>query len=102
MKLTVGQTLVSTVDRTAVIVVRCPDAELTVTCGGMEMVPQGSAPVPSAVPCAGDGVGAQLGKRYTVDGIAIELLCVKAGTEPLVVDGAPVSQKSAKPLPASD
>ncbi|GAA5056826.1 hypothetical protein HNP84_007109 [Thermocatellispora tengchongensis] len=102
MKLTVGQTLVSTVDTTAMIVVRCPEEELTVTCGGREMVPQGAAPAAAPGTGTAEGGGAQLGKRYTVEGVAVELLCVKPGTHPVAVDGVPVSVKAAKPLPASD
>src|SRR4051794_3692313 len=37
MKLTVGLALYSAVDSTAVIVVRAPEADATVTCGGTEM-----------------------------------------------------------------
>lgn len=102
MKLKTGQTLVSTVDATAVVVVRAPDEDVVVTCGGQEMVDKASAPAGSAAAGgAGEG-GAQLGKRYTADGVAIELLCVKAGASPLAVNGTPVALKSAQPLPASD
>jgi hypothetical protein len=100
MSLKIGQTLVSTVDSTSVVVVRCPATDAKVTCGGEEMVPPDAAPpTPAGAPGSG---GAQLGKRYTVDGVDIELLCVKAGSHPLAVDGTPVVQKGAKPLPASD
>ena len=99
MKLRVGQTLRSAVDATALLVVRCPDQELTVTCGGLEMLEE----QPSGRPPAGpDGPGAQLGKRYTADAVDLELLCVKAGEYQVAVDGAPIAPKSAKPLPASD
>jgi hypothetical protein len=99
MKLRVGQTLRSAVDATALLVVRCPDQELTVTCGGLEMAekqPDGR------LPAGGDGPGVQLGKRYTADTVDIELLCVKAGEHQVTVDGAPLVPKNAKPLPASD
>jgi hypothetical protein len=102
MELKIGQTLVSVVDDTAVVVVRCPGTDITVTCGDEEMVPKESNP-PAAPPrAAAGGGGAQLGKRYTAEGVDIELLCVKAGTAPLAVNGVAVGQKSAKPLPASD
>jgi hypothetical protein len=100
MKLRMGQTLVSTVDPTTVVVVRCPDADVKVTCGGEEMVAGGTTTTASAG-SVGEG-GAQLGKRYTIEGLNIELLCVKAGAQPLAVDGQPVVMKGAKPLPASD
>nr|BFE35725.1 hypothetical protein GCM10010200_079760 [Actinomadura rugatobispora] len=59
-------------------------------------------PPASPAASAGGGGGAQLGKRYTAEGVDIELLCVRAGTAELAVDGSPVVLKSAKPLPASD
>ena len=99
MKLRVGQTLRSVVDNTALVVIRSPDQELTVACGGHEMSGEQSA---ERVPAAANGGGAQLGKRYTSDTIDVELLCVQAGDHQVTVDGAPVVQKSAKPLPASD
>jgi hypothetical protein len=104
MELKIGQTLVSVVDDTAVVVVRSPGTDITVTCGDQEMVPKESNP-PAAPPRAAGGAGgggAQLGKRYTAEGVDIELLCVKAGTAPLAVNGVAVGHKSAKPLPASD
>lgn len=101
MKPNVGQTLQSVVDDTALVVVRCPAEELTVTCGGHEMVPKGEAG--DRLPAAGPGgQGTLLGKRYTVEGLDVELLCVRAGDHPVAVNGEEVAQKSAKPLPASD
>ncbi|MEO3788047.1 hypothetical protein ABGB12_32370 [Actinocorallia sp. B10E7] len=40
MKLKVGQTLKNAVDSTALVLVRCPDEDLALTCGGHEMAPQ--------------------------------------------------------------
>ncbi|RAY17010.1 hypothetical protein DPM19_02270 [Actinomadura craniellae] len=100
MKLTVGQTLKSVVDETALVVVRCPDQDLAVTCGGHEMAPQ-DAPG-ERVPAAANGPGVLLGKRYTAEGFDLELLCVKGGDHAVAVNGTEVEQKSAKPLPASD
>ncbi|MFC5746350.1 hypothetical protein [Actinomadura rugatobispora] len=100
MKLTLGQTLESVVDSTALVVVRAPAEDLEVTCGGRGMVPKGEAGEP--VEAAATGAGLLLGKRYTADGLDIELLCVKGGEHPVAVNGAEVAQKSAKPLPASD
>jgi hypothetical protein len=100
MQLRVGQTLESAVDTTALVVVRCSDQDLTVTCGGRPMAPRGE--VKERVPAADTGSGALLGKRYIVDGVDIELLCVQGGEHPVAVDGTEVSVKAAKPLPASD
>jgi hypothetical protein len=99
MKLRVGQKLISVVDTTALLVVKAPDQALTVACGGLEM----SAEEPAErVAATSDGGGVQLGKRYTADAVDIELLCVKPGDHQVTVDGEPVTQKAAKPLPASD
>ncbi|MFG2959068.1 hypothetical protein ACGF5O_35795 [Streptomyces sp. NPDC048291] len=111
MRPRVGQLLASTVDTTAVIVVRCPDGELEIGCGGAAMVEGGgnrsaagaaatgtTAPGPTAGPTA----GSLLGKRYADDDLGVELLCTKAGPGTLTVNGVPLPMKSAKPLPASD
>jgi hypothetical protein len=99
MKLRVGQKLLSVVDTTTLLVVKAPDQELTVACGGLEM----SAEAPAErVAATSNGGGVQLGKRYTADAVDIELLCVKPGDHQVTVDGEPVAQKTAKPLPASD
>jgi uncharacterized NAD-dependent epimerase/dehydratase family protein len=100
MQLKVGQTLESAVDATALVVVRCPDKDLTVTCGGHPMVPRGE--VTERVAADTTGTGTLLGKRYTLNGVDVELLCVQAGRHPVAVDGTEVTVKAAKPLPASD
>ncbi|MBE1536866.1 hypothetical protein [Actinomadura algeriensis] len=99
MNVKIGQTLVSVVDGTSLVVVRCSGPDVVVTCGGEEMVDKAVAD--AAAPAGGSG-GARLGKRYTVEGLDIELLCVKAGGGQVAVNGTPVVEKSAKPLPASD
>ena len=43
-----------------------------------------------------------LGKRYGDPDDAVEVLCTKAGSGPLGLDGAVLSAKAPKPLPASD
>ena len=101
MQLNVGQTLYSTVDSTAVIVVRAPEADVSITCGGAEM----TTDKPAADGAAGAGAttaGTLLGKRYAAEDLGLELLCTKAGPRALAVDGTPLEIKQAKPLPASD
>ncbi len=103
MGLAVGRTLVSVTDATAVIVLRLPEGDVTVTCGGAEMVEPERAPgVPRAKTDAEAGPGTQLGKRYENADGTLELLCTKAGTNTLAADGTPLRIKAAKPLPASD
>ncbi|MEU1185531.1 hypothetical protein ABZ464_49560 [Streptomyces sp. NPDC005820] len=102
MRPRVGQMLTSTVDTTAVIVVRCPDEELEITCGGAAMV-EGSGPG-TATGTADPHLmgGSLLGKRYADEDLGLELLCTKPGPGTLAVGGVPLPTKSAKPLPASD
>ncbi|MFQ6396246.1 hypothetical protein ACLMAJ_22580 [Nocardia sp. KC 131] len=103
MKPNVGQMLASTVDATMVIVVRWPENDLEITCGGAAMVdPKGPEAgfVGSADP--GQMAGSQLGKRYADDELGVELLCTKAGQGTLALNGTALPLKGAKPLPASD
>ncbi|WP_405866811.1 hypothetical protein OG407_45610 [Streptomyces sp. NBC_01515] len=102
MRPRVGQMLASTVDTTAVIVVRCPDSELDITCGGAAMI-EGTAQ--GAVTGTADPDlmgGSLLGKRYADEDLGLELLCTKQGQGTLAVNGVALPVKSAKPLPASD
>jgi hypothetical protein len=101
MKVKIGQSLASATDTTTVVVVRAPETDVDLTCGGLPMITSPSAVSP-ALAAVGDGPGTQLGKRYEDQGQSLELLCTKAGTSTLAVGGAPMSLKKAKPLPASD
>ncbi|PPJ25785.1 hypothetical protein C5E45_19420 [Nocardia nova] len=102
MILKVGQSLASTTDATALIVVRAPKEDVALTCGGADMV-AGKAGV-------GDGSGIDpahrsgtlLGKRYVDEEIGLEVLCTKAGEGSLAVGSRPLEVKQAKPLPSSD
>jgi len=103
MKARVGQTLASTVDATTVIVVRWPDADLDVTCGGAPMVdPKGPEAGTSGSADPGQQAGTLLGKRYAAPDLGVELLCTKPGAGTLAVAGEALPIKSATPLPASD
>jgi hypothetical protein len=103
MKPRVGQTLASTVDATTVIVVRAPENDLEITCGGAAMVdPRGPAVGATGAADPTQMGGSQLGKRYADDEFGLELLCTKAGEGTLAVNGRPLPLKAAKPLPASD
>ena len=101
VKFRAGQQLVSAVDSTAVIVIKAPAAECTVTCGGVAMATAGG-PVTAAAPDPALMAGTQLGKRYVDDADTIQLLCTKAGGGTLALDGNPLQIQAAKPLPASD
>jgi hypothetical protein len=101
VKFRAGQQLVSAVDSTAVIVIKAPADECTVTCGGVAMATAGG-PVTAADPDPDLMGGTQIGKRYVDDADTIQLLCTKAGQGTLALDGSPLQIQAAKPLPASD
>jgi len=96
-----GQQLVSAVDSTAVIVIRAPAVECTLTCGGVAMTAP-DQPVTVAEPDPSLMGGTQIGKRYVDEADTIQVLCTKAGSGTLALDGKPLVLQSAKPLPASD
>jgi hypothetical protein len=101
MQITSGMRLRSAVGTTEIIVVRAPDAEISLTCGGVEMVALEDAVESSAVQPGHEGA-ALLGKRYTDEAAGIELLCTKGGQGQLACDGRALVIMAAKPLPSSD
>ena len=101
MKLRVGQTLLSAVDNASVIVMRAPSGDACLTCGGVEMLEKGQVAAP-AEPDPTQLGGVQLGKRYSDEAGAIEVLCLTGGEYSLALDGGPLSLQGARPLPASD
>jgi hypothetical protein len=120
-----GEQLASTVCSTRVIVVRAPSGgRPLISCGGQPMVPAASAPPSPAAPAdpapadaapadaapadaaPADAAPADpatlIGKRYVDAAGTLEVLCTASGTGVLSCDGAPMTVKAAKPLPASD
>ncbi|MEV1063983.1 hypothetical protein [Streptomyces sp. NPDC050263] len=96
-----GLQLASTVCGVRVIVVRAPaDRTPQVTCGGQPMVVADSAAPASGGPSARSVT--LVGKRYTDADGTVELLCTASGVGELGCDGAPMTRKAAKALPASD
>lgn len=93
-----GEQLASTVCTTRVAVIRVQGRPL-IACGGEPMVPAASARPPAA--SRSDAV-TLIGKRYTDAAGTVELLCTSSGAGALSCDGAPMTVKAAKPLPASD
>jgi hypothetical protein len=101
MQLKVGQRLVSLTDATAVIVISASLADVSLTCGGIEMVEPDSTAERRPI-LDGENEGGRLGKRYTDEAGEIEILCTKAGEGTLRVNGQPLVVKVAKALPSSD
>lgn len=103
MKVAIGQKLVSSVDATAAVVVRCTGGDVNITCGGAPMVDaQGS---PGSQRLTADPAlmgGTQVGKRYVDDGAGLELLCVSGGEGSLAIGATPMTLKASRQLPSSD
>jgi len=101
VELKAGDRLKSVVCETQVIVVRAPQGDALVACGGAPMVPlTADAAGGELDPALAEGT--QLGKRYADEDAGLELLCTKAGKGTITFNGGPLGLKQAKPLPASD
>lgn len=95
-----GVQLASSVCTTRVIVIRvAEEPHPVIECGGRPM----TAGAPGAKPSpAGPDAVTLIGKRYVDASGSLEVLCTSSGTGALTCDGAPMTLKEAKPLPASD
>lgn len=102
MKLRPGQKLQSAVCGAQVVVVRAPDADVELGCGGAPLVEDGQEAPAGAALDASLGDGPQMGKRYADEDLGLELLCTRPGDGALTVDGRVLPLKGAKPLPSSD
>lgn len=100
MELKPGLRLRSQVCSTELIVVRPADVELT--CGGAPVIPLGDQPDAGVNLNPLLSAGNQLGKRYTDDSGALEILVTKKGEGTLADSDRPLPLKEAKPLPSSD
>ena len=101
MQLRPGMKLFSTVCDAQVVVVKAPSDAVEIACGGAARVEEDPGGATGS-PDASLGEGPALGKRYADDERGLELLCSRAGTGALTVDGQPLLLKGAKPLPSSD
>jgi hypothetical protein len=101
MQVKAGTRLRSAVSDAEVIVIRAPDDDVELTCGGVLMVAGEDDSARQSAPPGDDG-SVVLGKRYVDADDTIEVLCTKAGEGTLALGGRPLVLKSAKPLPSSD
>ncbi len=96
-----GTRLKSAVCNSEVMVVLAPATDVELTCGGAAMVEMGSDAGGGDLDSAHSD-GTQIGKRYTNEAGALEVLCTKPGDGSLAADGTALQVKGAKPLPSSD
>jgi len=95
-----GDQLASAVSATKVVVIRAPAGRRPlIACGGRPMVPAATAQQPRSGEA---GPATLIGKRYVDAAETVELLCTSSGAGALSCDGAPMTLKAARPLPASD
>lgn len=97
-----GTRIKSAVCDTEVMVTRAAATEVTVTCGGAEMIAMTEQrTVGGAVDPAHAG-GSLVGKRYADAEDKFEFLCTKGGKGSLALNGQALAVKQAKALPSSD
>lgn len=97
-----GTRLQSHVCETEVVVIRVPDGEIELQCGGHAMVAAGTRSESPGAPQSGLDTGSLLGKRYSNESIGVEVLCTKSGSGSVTANGIALEEKKAKPLPSSD
>jgi hypothetical protein len=96
-KPTPGLRLFSTQSGVELIVVKGADGVLT--CAGAPMVTQRPAP---PVADAGGAAQVQLTKRYADAQSGLLVLCTRAGSGPLALDGRELTMQASQALPSSD
>mgnify|MGYP001186353839 CR=1 FL=1 len=96
-----GPRLKSAVCDAEVMVIRATPADVTITCGGVEMIGMPDPKAAAAIDPAHAG-GCLVGKRYVDAKDQFEFLCTKGGKGSLALDGATLTVKQAKALPSSD
>lgn len=97
-----GERFRSTVSETEVVVVKAPEGDVDLRCGGAPMVPAAEAGGATGEPAAPFDEPTLTGKRYESEALGLQVLCSKGGAGSLSVGDEPLVQVGAKPLPASD
>jgi hypothetical protein len=94
--------LYSAVCTTELITVKAPPGDVDLTIGGVAAVAAAAERTESVGVAGGHDGGTAMGKRYTDESGAIELLCTKPGDGVPALGGELLVLKDAKALPASD
>src|SRR5438132_1696557 len=101
MELQAGTRLQSVACESQVVVIRAPEGDVDLRCGGHPMVALGQDHSRRAV-LAEHGEGTAIGKRYGDEELGVEVLCTKPGAGSLALGDRRLPLKGAKPLPSSD
>ena len=97
-----GTRLKSVVCSGEAMVVKAPEGDLVLTCGGVPMSTEAEVPVDASQANEEHMYDCLIGKRYVNQGDSIELLCVKSGDGSLYCNGEELMTKDTKKLPSSD
>ena len=85
-----------------VVVVRSPAVPVTFRIGGTGALPADAGRPDGVKPHVALAGGTLLGKRYADEVSGLEVLCTKAGTGTITVDGRRAMVMTPRQLPASD
>jgi hypothetical protein len=102
MELKTGTKLRSQVGTAEIIVVKAPAGDVSLTSGGQPMILASETAAEGLTADPAQAEDLLIGKRYTDEAGAIEVLVTKAGVGTVALDGAALAVKQAKTLPASD
>jgi hypothetical protein len=102
LELKPGARVRSVVCDTELIVVKSTGQPVDLRCGGQPVIPHGETPSEKLPVEPGFDEGTKIGKRYTDEAGALELLCTKGGAGSLSIADVRLQLKDAKPLPSSD
>lgn len=97
-----GTRLKSVVCTGEAMVVKAPEGDLVLTCGGIPMTTESDVAVDASNADTEHMYECLIGKRYVNEEETIELLCVKAGEGSFGADGQMLMGKETKKLPSSD
>ena len=97
-----GTRLKSVVCNGEAMVVKAPEGDLVLTCGGMAMSTEAEVNLDPSQAKEEHMYECLIGKRYVNEEETIELLCVKAGKGSFGIDGEMLMGKETKKLPSSD
>lgn len=102
MDLKPGSRWKSAVCDAQLVVVRPPKTAGELQCGGAVVLAIDDVATPTGAVSADFAEGVAIGKRYVDEDSGLEVLGAKAGQGSLAFNGAAMTVKGAKPLPASD